>query len=231
MAAWGYNSLALYDHICLRKTWSEPRDATGEAERWHWAVRRRAAVVSAFTVPSPALSSPGTKAWIVRTGWVFCFNTTKILTQDFVEMMQEKPCISSAVLHLFCSESTCVTLAGETRTLGFTTPRWCRQQTRSGHVVTVAVWEQSSCPCCCTHTSTSPPESNGFPLLQGQQQAPLPRSHLAWLSALLNHPGWLCRQSLPHPRTHSTYPRSNARKAPFSQAEGQFHTISQTSNW
>lgn len=141
-------------------------------------------MVSTFTVPSQALSSPETKAWIVRTGWVFCFNTTKIVTYDFVEIMQEKPCVSLPVLHLFYSENTCATLAGETRTLGFTTPRWRRQQRCSG-----SLWARCYCgspgaklrPLLLLPHLHKSSTSNGFPLLQGQHQAALPRAHLAWL--------------------------------------------------
>lgn len=73
--------------------------------------------------------------------------------------MQEKPGISLTVLHLFCSENTCVTLAGETRTPGLTTPEVMlaaeRCQDPSGHVVTVEVWSKLRPPC--SHTSSLPP--------------------------------------------------------------------------
>lgn len=139
------------------------------------------------------------------------------------------------MLPLFCSESTCVTAAGETRALGFTTPRWRRQQEHlqdpSGHVVMWQSGSKAQAPAaptapdallkamashCCRDSTKPCSQGLILPDFTG--------------CALLNHPGWLCPQSLPHPRRCSTYPPSAARRAPFSQAEGQFHTIAQTSN-
>lgn len=179
LATWSYNSLALYGLICLRKIWSK----TGKAERWHhglWREERQG------LVPSQCLARPcplqGQKLELLELG-EFCFNTTKILTHDFVEMMQKKPCFISSAAFILQWKYLCDCGRWNEGPGLYHTEVAPAAGTPSGSLWArcyVAVREQSSGPCC-SHSSRRPPESNGFPLLQGQHQALLPRSHPAWL--------------------------------------------------
>lgn len=149
--------------------------------------------------------------------------------------MQEKPGISLTVLHLFCSKNTCVTLAGETRTLGLTTPEVMPAAERCSG----SLWAR--CYCGSLEQAQAPllPPLHCLPLFHKaswEQWLPTaagtaPRSHLAWLHMTCSSkpPKCLRPQILPHPRTYNTYPHSDVRKAPFSLTTGQFHITSQTS--
>lgn len=127
--------------------------------------------------------------------------------------MQEKPGISLTVLHLFCSENTCVTLAGETRTPGLTTPEVMLAAERCSGSLWARCYcgslEQAQAPLLphlftASPCSTNPPESNGFPLLQGWHPGHI-LLDFTW-PALPNHPSCLRPQTLPHPRTYNAYP-------------------------
>lgn len=159
--------------------------------------------------------------------------------------MQEKPCISLTVMHLFCSENTRVTLAAETRTLGCATPEVALAAERCSG----SLWAHPYCgslgassgPRCCSHASSWPPPvpqalvkaMTSHCCRDSLHQALLPRSHLAWLHTTCSSklpeltvpPNVTTSQNIQH------VPHSDARKAPSSQAAGQLHIISQTPDW
>jgi len=103
----GYDSLTLHGHICWRRRFDKsPKRSLVREEQWQawW----RAAVVGTYTLLSHSLSRLEAKPSAVGIGWVFCFNTAQTLTCDFVEMIHEKPCVSSIVKCLSCNQNTCV---------------------------------------------------------------------------------------------------------------------------